>query len=258
MRCSSVRRDVREIRDALVTVRGGWKALMLIVAISAIAGRGDQQVRALRLLAPALVSSTNHWSSSCAIPWGSCPCRAFAFSVTCRGCGALISQRDIADRIGLHMPLARITTLAGDKAKRFLAAYNAHPPRTNLTGEAVMIIDARSTGAGGLCGPVHRRLRKGRRADSAGTYESILAQLGASPRGMTMQITPGRTGAHQALRRLSRGGLSRRSRRVDDRLRPHFDGRQSPAVRPARITRNEAAAILERDVEAFAKACASL
>jgi len=33
-----VRRDVREIRDALVTVRGGWKALMLIVAISASLG----------------------------------------------------------------------------------------------------------------------------------------------------------------------------------------------------------------------------
>jgi hypothetical protein len=33
-----IRRDVREIRDALVTVRGGWKALMLIVAISATLG----------------------------------------------------------------------------------------------------------------------------------------------------------------------------------------------------------------------------
>ena len=33
-----VRRDVREIRDALVTVRGGWKALALIVAISASLG----------------------------------------------------------------------------------------------------------------------------------------------------------------------------------------------------------------------------
>jgi len=33
-----IRRDVREIRDALVTVRGGWKALMLIVAISASLG----------------------------------------------------------------------------------------------------------------------------------------------------------------------------------------------------------------------------
>ena len=37
-RLSLVRRDVREIRDALVTVRGGWKALMLIVAISASLG----------------------------------------------------------------------------------------------------------------------------------------------------------------------------------------------------------------------------
>jgi hypothetical protein len=33
-----IRRDVREIRDALVTVRGGWRALMLIVAISASLG----------------------------------------------------------------------------------------------------------------------------------------------------------------------------------------------------------------------------
>jgi hypothetical protein len=33
-----VRRDVREIRDALLTVRGGWKALALIVAISASLG----------------------------------------------------------------------------------------------------------------------------------------------------------------------------------------------------------------------------
>jgi hypothetical protein len=33
-----VRRDVREIRDALVTVRGGWKALAFIVAISASLG----------------------------------------------------------------------------------------------------------------------------------------------------------------------------------------------------------------------------
>ena len=33
-----VRRDVREIRDALVTVRGGWRALMLIVAVSASLG----------------------------------------------------------------------------------------------------------------------------------------------------------------------------------------------------------------------------
>ena len=33
-----IRRDVREIRDALVTVRGGWKALTLIVAISASLG----------------------------------------------------------------------------------------------------------------------------------------------------------------------------------------------------------------------------
>jgi hypothetical protein len=33
-----VRRDVREIRDALVAVRGGWKALALIVAVSASLG----------------------------------------------------------------------------------------------------------------------------------------------------------------------------------------------------------------------------
>jgi hypothetical protein len=33
-----VRRDVREIHDALLTVRGGWKALALIVAISASLG----------------------------------------------------------------------------------------------------------------------------------------------------------------------------------------------------------------------------
>jgi hypothetical protein len=33
-----VRRDVREIRDALLTVRGGWKALAMIVAISASLG----------------------------------------------------------------------------------------------------------------------------------------------------------------------------------------------------------------------------
>jgi hypothetical protein len=33
-----LRRDVREIRDALVTVRGGWKALTLIVGISASLG----------------------------------------------------------------------------------------------------------------------------------------------------------------------------------------------------------------------------
>ena len=33
-----ISRDVREIRDALVTVRGGWKALTLIVGISASLG----------------------------------------------------------------------------------------------------------------------------------------------------------------------------------------------------------------------------
>lgn len=33
-----VRHDVREIRDALLTVRGGWKALAMIVAISASLG----------------------------------------------------------------------------------------------------------------------------------------------------------------------------------------------------------------------------
>ena len=33
-----VRRDVREIRDALLTVRGGWKAPALIVTISASLG----------------------------------------------------------------------------------------------------------------------------------------------------------------------------------------------------------------------------
>ena len=33
-----LRSDVREIRDALVTVRGGWKALTLIVGVSASLG----------------------------------------------------------------------------------------------------------------------------------------------------------------------------------------------------------------------------
>ena len=35
---ADLRRDVREIRDALVTVRGGWKALTLIVGVSASLG----------------------------------------------------------------------------------------------------------------------------------------------------------------------------------------------------------------------------
>ena len=33
-----IRSDVREIRDALVTARGGWRALTLIVAVSATLG----------------------------------------------------------------------------------------------------------------------------------------------------------------------------------------------------------------------------
>ena len=34
----AMRNDVREIRDALVTARGGWKALTLVVGISASIG----------------------------------------------------------------------------------------------------------------------------------------------------------------------------------------------------------------------------
>jgi chromosome condensin MukBEF ATPase and DNA-binding subunit MukB len=34
----AIRSDVREIRDALVTARGGWRTLTLIMAISAGAG----------------------------------------------------------------------------------------------------------------------------------------------------------------------------------------------------------------------------
>lgn len=34
----ALRQDVREIRDALATVRGGWKALTLIVGLSATLG----------------------------------------------------------------------------------------------------------------------------------------------------------------------------------------------------------------------------
>ncbi len=33
-----LKRDMREIRDAIVTVRGGWKLLTLVVAISASLG----------------------------------------------------------------------------------------------------------------------------------------------------------------------------------------------------------------------------
>jgi len=34
----AVRRDVREIRDALVTARGGWKMLTLAIGLSASLG----------------------------------------------------------------------------------------------------------------------------------------------------------------------------------------------------------------------------
>jgi hypothetical protein len=34
----AIRSDVREIRDALVTARGGWRTLSVIVAISMSAG----------------------------------------------------------------------------------------------------------------------------------------------------------------------------------------------------------------------------
>ena len=34
----AMRRDVREIRDAVVTVRGGWKVLTLVIGLSASLG----------------------------------------------------------------------------------------------------------------------------------------------------------------------------------------------------------------------------
>jgi chromosome condensin MukBEF ATPase and DNA-binding subunit MukB len=33
-----IRKDVREIRDALVTARGGWRMLTLVIGVSASAG----------------------------------------------------------------------------------------------------------------------------------------------------------------------------------------------------------------------------
>jgi hypothetical protein len=39
-----MRRDVREIRDALVGLRGGWRALTLIVAVSASLGAAASKI----------------------------------------------------------------------------------------------------------------------------------------------------------------------------------------------------------------------
>lgn len=36
----AIRNDVREIRDALVTARGGWRTLTLVIGVSASLGAG--------------------------------------------------------------------------------------------------------------------------------------------------------------------------------------------------------------------------
>jgi hypothetical protein len=46
-----MRRDVREIRDALVGLRGGWRVLSLVVAISASLGAAASKVLPLWLSA---------------------------------------------------------------------------------------------------------------------------------------------------------------------------------------------------------------
>ena len=100
-----------------------------------------------------------------------------AFCLASQAAERCIDQREIARTASAQMPRVRITTLAGDEAKRFLAAYNAHPPRTNLTGDAVMIIEA-----GPETPAVFAVLFKGGCASAGGriartTYDAILAQL---------------------------------------------------------------------------------
>ena len=46
-----MRRDVREIRDALVGLRGGWRVLSLVVAISASLGAAASKVLPLLMAA---------------------------------------------------------------------------------------------------------------------------------------------------------------------------------------------------------------
>ena len=88
-----------------------------------------------------------------------------------------IDQPKIARTASLQMPRVRITTLAGDEARRFLAAYNAYPPETHLTGDAVMIIEA-----GPRTPVVFVVLFKNGCASAGGriartTYDAILAEL---------------------------------------------------------------------------------
>jgi fatty acid desaturase len=54
-----VRRDVREIRDALLTVRGGWKALAFIATISASPGAVISKACAFPALGAALTGSSS-------------------------------------------------------------------------------------------------------------------------------------------------------------------------------------------------------
>jgi len=99
------------------------------------------------------------------------------FSAASRAAERCLDQREIVRTATARIPQARISMLAGDEATGFLAAYNAYPPRSDLSGDAVMIIDA-----GPGTPAVFAILFTGGCASSGGriarqTYDVILAQL---------------------------------------------------------------------------------
>ena len=72
-------------------------------------------------------------------------CPALALFLFCEPCSAspahCTGPREIAESALARIPDAEITILGGERAKRFLATYNARPPQTNLIADVVMIVD---------------------------------------------------------------------------------------------------------------------
>jgi hypothetical protein len=88
-----------------------------------------------------------------------------------------ISQTDIAMTAKRRMPQARLFIFEGDEAKRFLAAYNARPPHTDIAGDALVIVDAGARAPAVIAILFVRGCATAGGRISRPVFESILVQL---------------------------------------------------------------------------------
>jgi hypothetical protein len=91
--------------------------------------------------------------------------------------GSCITRNDITETAKRRMPQARIAIFAGEEASRFLAAYNARPPRTGFAGDEVLIIDPGARAPTVLAVLFQGGCAKAGGRISRDLFESILTQL---------------------------------------------------------------------------------